>query len=84
MKLYDSTEAARLTGRERVTVNRLARVYGIGIKKGRDWIFTDEDLERIRAINPLGGKPPASGKPIEYKADPKAVKKGRPKKKPSP
>lgn len=57
MRLYTSAEVARLTGRKRTTILALAQRYPLGTKVGRDWVFTEEDLEKIRAINPRGGRP---------------------------
>lgn len=56
-KLYNSDEAGHLTGRKGVTVRQLAKVHGIGQRVGRNWVFTDEDIERLKAI-PKPGRPP--------------------------
>jgi hypothetical protein len=47
---YDIKTAAELTGRSPGTVRQLARARGIGKRVGRDWVFTDADIERLRAI----------------------------------
>ena len=79
-KLYSSQEVADATGRQQRTVQMLALRYKLGRKIGRDWIFTQPDIDFIAAINPLGGRPPDDDSAIHYKADPASVKKGRPKK----
>jgi hypothetical protein len=56
-KLYNSEEAGQLTGRKAVTVRQLAKDHGIGQHVGRDWVFTQEDIERLKAI-PKPGRPP--------------------------
>jgi hypothetical protein len=48
--IYDTKTAAELTGRSPGTVRQLARARGIGKRMGRDWEFTDADIERLRAI----------------------------------
>jgi hypothetical protein len=48
--IYDTKTAAELTGRSPGTVRQLARARGIGKRIGRDWVFTDADIERLRAI----------------------------------
>ena len=79
--LYNSHEVAALTGRSRITVQVLAKRYALGRKVGRDYVFTQADINFIAGINTLGGRPSKSGT-MNYKADPAAVKKGRPKKVP--
>jgi hypothetical protein len=56
-KLYNTEEAGQLTGRKAVTVRQLAKVHGIGTRIGRDWVFTDADIDRLRSI-PKPGRPP--------------------------
>lgn len=79
--LYTSQQIADMTARGQRAVQSLARKHGIGRKVGRDWLFTQADLDAIAAINPLGGRPNKTGVQ-QYKADPATVKKGRPKKAP--
>ena len=79
--LYNSQEVAALTGRSKITIQALAKRYGLGRKVGRDYVFVQSDIDFIAAINPLGGKPSKSGT-MHYKANPASVKKGRPKKAP--
>ncbi len=60
--LYTGKEVAEMTGRKPVTVRRLAIVHEIGFKMGRDWVFTPDDIEKIKAI-PKPGRPPSKAKP---------------------
>jgi hypothetical protein len=60
--LYNCKTAAELTGRSPVTVRQLARTRGIGRRVGRDWVFTDADIARLKAI-------PGPGRPVS-KSDP--------------
>lgn len=85
-RIYSSTEAAKLTGRAQVTVTTIAKkshesenqADHIGQKVGPNWVFDDADLERIRAINPLGGRPRQDGQPPKYTKSAEEVVKGRP------
>lgn len=52
-RLYSTTEAAERTGKATSTITYLARERGIGRKVGPNWIFTDEDLERLASV-PIG------------------------------
>ena len=49
-KMYNSAELAELTGRKPVTIRKLAAEYGLGQKVGRDWVFTDQDIEKIKQV----------------------------------
>jgi hypothetical protein len=53
---YNTTEAGRLTGKKPVTVRQLAKTHNIGTRVGRDWVFTEADIERLKAI-PKPGRP---------------------------
>ena len=55
-KLYTTAEAAEMTGRKPVTVRQLAATHGIGRRIGRDWVFDDNDILRLRNI-PKPGRP---------------------------
>jgi hypothetical protein len=55
-RLYNSTEAGKLTGRAAVTVRQLAKTHNIGRLIGRDWVFTEDDIKRLKAI-PKPGRP---------------------------
>lgn len=76
-ELRTSQQVADLTGRARVTILSLRQRYDLGVKMGRDWLFTPEDVAFIASINPLGGRPAKAGHNT-YLADPAKVKKGRP------
>ncbi len=43
-------------GKSPVTIRALARKHNIGIRIGRDWIFTCADMERFREL-PGPGRP---------------------------
>jgi hypothetical protein len=50
--LYSTTDTATRLGIDPSRVRRLAERYGIGTKVGaRAWVFTDADIERLRAIS---------------------------------
>jgi hypothetical protein len=50
--LYSTTDTATRLGIDPSRVRRLAEKYGIGTKVGaRAWVFTDADIERLRAIS---------------------------------
>lgn len=54
--LYTAEEAAELTGVNLVTLRRRARVYKIGQRAGRDWLFETADLDKLR-VQPQLGRP---------------------------
>jgi len=64
MKTYTTAEAAGTLGKRPVTVRYLAKAHGIGTKHGRDWLFTDADIEALAAI-PGPGRPAAKPNPEE-------------------
>ena len=80
-ELLTSQQVAELTGRSRITVLVLRERYDLGRKMGRDYFFTQADVDFIRSINPLGGRPPKSGI-VQYTKTPAEVHKG-PKKQPA-
>lgn len=74
--LYDSSQAAELTDRARVTVLKLAarsreRGKPIGERKSGVWLFTPDDIKRIRAIPKSGGRPVTTGSGLRRKRKPK-------------
>lgn len=75
---YTTREVAARTGQAIPTITRKARVHKIGKRIGRDWIFTDADIEAIQAIDPLGGRPPSDGGEVKHTKSADSVKKGRP------
>lgn len=48
--LYSVTQAAALLNKAAVTVRKAARDHGIGRKPGRDWLFTNADIESLQAV----------------------------------
>ena len=48
MKLYNKDQAAELLGIAPNSMREYARKYAVGQKVGRDWVFTDEDIEKLR------------------------------------
>lgn len=62
--LYSSTEVAALVGKAASTVKQLARTHDIGRIVGHSRVFTEEDIERLRALpgpgRPRTPKPPQS------------------------
>lgn len=62
--LYTVTEVAAMLDKAAVTVRLAARTHGIGVKAGRDYVFTDADIERLRAIiHDHSGQPRKPKKP---------------------
>ncbi len=66
--LYTSKQVAAMTGRADITIRKLAARKGIGTQVGQTWVFTDDDVERIRRIDPRGGTVGADGQ-IHYSDD---------------
>ncbi len=56
-KLYDTKAAGELIGKRPVTVRAMALKNNIGQRIGRDWIFTDADIDRLKAL-------PGPGRPV--------------------
>lgn len=55
-KLYSTAEAAAATGKAVQTIRQLAKSHSIGQRIGRDWVFTQDDIERLKAV-PKPGRP---------------------------
>ena len=53
-KLYSTAEAATALQVSAETVRRLARLHQLGLRKGRDWLFTPADLDQMRARPRVG------------------------------
>lgn len=51
MKFYTSDEVAKMTGLSRVSVRVYVKRLGIGRKVFSSRVFTDEDIEKIRAYS---------------------------------
>lgn len=60
--LYTAAQAAALLERSPITVRQLARTHHIGRKLGRDWVFTEADIARLRTL-PGPGKPRKAATP---------------------
>lgn len=61
-RTYSTQEVAEMTNRAQVTIRQIAQRYEdtkkpIGTKVGRDWRFTDKDIERIKAMLPADTRP---------------------------
>lgn len=63
MTLHTIADAARLTQRSAQSIRKLSERNGIGRKYGRDWLYTDEDLETIRNWRKPGKPKGAKNKP---------------------
>lgn len=61
LKLYSTAEAAQAVGISEPTVRRLARLHQLGTRKGRDWLFTQHDLDRMEE-RPRVGKYDRTGR----------------------
>lgn len=48
-RLYSTRAAADALGVSIPRVKQLATELGVGKKYGRDWLFTEQDIERMRA-----------------------------------
>ena len=66
IELYSAEGAARLTGRKPVTIRSLAHRHDLGQRLGRQLVFTQEDIDAIRRIHPLGGRPRNDGTPTHH------------------
>ena len=50
--LFSTEEAATRLGLTPGRICQICRWNGVGKKKGRDWILTERDLDRIREMFP--------------------------------
>jgi hypothetical protein len=57
MKLYSTTEAGEILGLSRIAVIQHCKRNNIGKKIGRDWVLTEEDLNKIRERIGKTGRP---------------------------
>lgn len=60
---YNTSQVAALLGRTPVAIRKLSERHGIGVKVGRDWIYTDADVETLRRWRKPGR--PKMQKPAE-------------------
>lgn len=58
--IYTTEEAAAELGLAARRVRELAVSTGSGTRKGAAWLFSDADLDRMRARNTRRGRPPMS------------------------
>lgn len=56
VRIYTAVEAAAVLGINPITLRTRARTQKIGERNGRDWVFTQADLEKLRP-------PPRRGRP---------------------
>ena len=45
---YNGKQVAEMLGKQPITIRKISERFGIGVKVGRDWIYTDEDVETLR------------------------------------
>ena len=60
--LSTTQQAADALGLTTGRVRQIARSLRIG-RIGRDWVFTEDDIERIRQRNTTPGRPPTTPTP---------------------
>jgi hypothetical protein len=53
---YTTAQAAEVLGLDTSSVRRLARKFKLGQRLGRDWFFSQSDLDRMRS-RPSPGNP---------------------------
>mgnify|MGYP000882152541 FL=1 len=58
--LYTTQQAADALGLTTGRVRQIARSLRIGQRIGRDWVFTEDDIERIRQRNKKQGRKPTT------------------------
>jgi len=56
-KFFTSKEASIMLGKAQITISYEARVNNIGSKFGRDWLFTPEEIEMLKALKGPGRRP---------------------------
>lgn len=65
MATYTSRQVAEMLGKSVQAISRYAQAHkGIGKKVGRDWIFSEADLRKLRAVE-RGGKRKRKAKPVK-------------------
>ncbi len=63
MKLHTCKEVAALLGKTPIAIRKLSERYGIGSKVGRDWVYTDAEVNQLKHWRKAGrpkGKNPAT------------------------
>ena len=54
LRLHTTAQAAAILGLDASSVRRLARKLKLGQRLGRDWFFTQADLDRMRGRPSVG------------------------------
>jgi hypothetical protein len=72
--LYGSKQVAAMLHKRPVTIRANAKKYGIGRILSHDYIFTDEDIEKLRALPAVGRPKRAPKEPVSD--DPQAEEVG--------
>ncbi len=55
--MLTAEQVATALGCRPVTVRSLARKHNIGGRFGKAWAFTEQDVERMRNLDHVGGQP---------------------------
>lgn len=58
--IYTAAEAAQKLGLSKESLRVYAGRYKVGRRHGRDWFFTDKDIEVIRSHKGKRGRPKSS------------------------
>lgn len=56
---YTSKQVAAMLGRAEISIRKLSKRFGIGTKIGRDWVYSDADVETLRKWRKPGRPPKA-------------------------
>jgi hypothetical protein len=67
-KYFTTTEVANEVGIKPAMIRRHAYNYGLGEKVGRDWLFTVEDIVKLKG-RPGRGRPPKVKEVVEAESD---------------
>jgi hypothetical protein len=66
-ELFTSKQVAEKLGRSQRAVTKQAEALGVGQKLGPLWVFTAEDVEELRKVDPRGGRPTKNGRMRTYR-----------------
>ena len=61
-KMYSVNEVAAMLGKSIIAIRKIVARHNLGTKVGRDWVLTEEDIEKVRRV-PKPGRPPQKAKP---------------------
>jgi len=61
-RYYTVKEAAAQTGKTQAALRKLSARHGIGIKLGRDWLYTEAELKMLRHWRGSGRPPGAKNR----------------------